>query len=165
MPKTDRTPWQLPALPSTASEGPLSFAITQLAKAHRATAAGLLRELGLYPGQELLLMQLWDRDRQTSGELVRALNLDASTVTRMVIRLEEQGIVRREPSPMDGRAVIVALTDRGKQLAEAVRTAWAELERITTAGMSRRERDDLLVAIRRLVGDLASAAPNSPPVP
>jgi MarR family transcriptional regulator, organic hydroperoxide resistance regulator len=165
MPKTDRTPSQLPALPSTASEGPLSFAIMQLAKAHRGTAAGLLRELGLYPGQELLLMQLWDRDQQTSGELVRAMNLDASTVTRMVIRLEEQGIVRREPSPMDGRAVIVALTDRGKQLAEAVRTAWAELERITTAGMSRRERDDLLVAIRRLVGHLASAAPNSPLVP
>jgi MarR family transcriptional regulator, organic hydroperoxide resistance regulator len=124
-----------------------------------------MRELGLYPGQELLLMQLWDRDRQTSGELVRALNLDASTVTRTVIRLEEQGIVRREPSPMDGRAVIVALTDRGERLAVAVRTAWAELERITTAGMSRRERDDLLVAIRRLVGDLASGAPNSPPVP
>jgi DNA-binding MarR family transcriptional regulator len=165
MPKTDRTPSQLPALPSTASEGPLSFAIMQLAKAHRAAAAGLLRDLGLYPGQELLLMQLWDRDRQTSGELVRAMNLDASTVTRMVIRLEEQGIVRRERSPMDGRAVIVALTDRGKQLAKAVRTAWAELERITTAGMSEREREDLLAAIRRLVDHLASAAPNSPPAP
>ncbi|MGH2531715.1 MAG: hypothetical protein ACRDJW_05360 [Thermomicrobiales bacterium] len=78
-----------PASPSSlAAAGPVSYAIVQLAKAHKAIAASLLRKIGLYPGQELVFMHLSDEDARTQAELVRALNPDASTVARMVFRLE-----------------------------------------------------------------------------
>ena len=58
-----------PRIPTTADEGPMSYAIFQLARAHRARAAAMLRGMDLHPGQELLLMHLLDRDGQTQSEL------------------------------------------------------------------------------------------------
>ena len=141
--------------PSTAAGGPISYSIFQLARAHRAAAGVLLRELGIYPGQELLLMQLWDKDHRTQTELLRALDLDASTVTRMVTRLERQDLVRREVSTRDRRAVIVSLTPRGEALRGAVRRMWAELEATTTRGWSEQDRDDGLRMLRRITKGLA----------
>ena len=46
--------------------------------------------------------------------------LTPSGITRVVIRLEEQGLVRREPDPADGRAAFAALTRPGL---EALRRA------------------------------------------
>lgn len=146
---------RLPQPPTSAAAGPLSYAIVQVAKAHKAAAATLLREIGLHPGQELLLMQLADRDRRTQGELVRALGLDASTVARMVARLEQQGVVARERSASDRRAVVVSLTAHGAALGDRVRDAWAELERLTTAPLTERERDELTRTLRRIAGELA----------
>ncbi|MFM9662805.1 MarR family transcriptional regulator, partial [Streptomyces scabiei] len=57
----------MPDIPTTAGAGPMSYAIFQLARAHRARAAVLLRAMDLHPGQELLLMQLLDRDGQTQS--------------------------------------------------------------------------------------------------
>jgi DNA-binding MarR family transcriptional regulator len=142
--------------PAMAADGPLGYALVQAAKAHKARASELLRGIGLYPGQELLLMHLWDRDEQTQAELVRALNLDASTVTRTVTRLEQQGIVRTRASARDRRAVIVALTPRGRRLCPEVRRVWGELEALTTEGMSERRRGELARALRRIADTLTA---------
>ena len=77
------------SVPSCAQGGKLSYAIFTLARAHRGYAAELLRELGLHPGQELLLMQLLDRDGQTQSELLDSVGLDHSTVSKSLGRMEE----------------------------------------------------------------------------
>lgn len=143
-------------LPSLAADGPVSYAIVRLAKTHKVVAAVLLRELGLYPGQELLLMHLWDSDRQTQAELVRALRLDASTVAKMAARLEQQRIVHREASATDRRTVTVSLTPHGIALCKQLRRLWADLEAVTTEGMSAQDRDDLLRITRYLTNRLAA---------
>ena len=58
------------------------------------------------------------RDR-TAGmlELGRHLALDKSSMTGLVSRAEKRGLVRRDPSPHDGRAVLVSLTPAGRALA------------------------------------------------
>lgn len=142
-------------VPSTAAGGPVSYAIFQLAKAHRAAVGELLREIGLYPGQELLLMHLWDKDHRTQVELVRVLDLDASTVTRMIARLERQQIVSRQASPSDRRARIVSLTSRGVALRDAVSRIWTELETFTLSGLGDDERDEVLKMLRRVTDGLA----------
>jgi DNA-binding MarR family transcriptional regulator len=129
--------------PSLAAAGPISYAILQLAKAHRARAAMVLRDIGLYPGQELLLVYLRDAGERSQTDIAQALSLDASTVTRMVSRLEAQQLVHRRGSTTDGRAVVISLTPRGAELGEQVLRLWVELERTTAEGMSERERTDL----------------------
>jgi len=139
-----------------AADGALSYALLRAAKAHKAVAATLLREIGLYPGQELLLMHLWDEDDRTQAELVRALTLDASTVTRMVVRLEERGVVRRRASSVDARAVIVSLTAHGRKVCEQVREVWAQIEDVTIAALTERQRADMLQSLRKITAALAA---------
>lgn len=77
----------------------MSEAIFRAARVHRITAGSLLRETGLYPGQELLMMQLWERGEERQMDLIKTLGLDPSTVTKMLQRLEQSGFVTRKPSP------------------------------------------------------------------
>ena len=151
MTRKNSRPSTIDSAPTTAAEGPLSYLLMRAAKAHKAHAAVLLREIGLYPGQELLLMQLWDRDGQTQTDLVRALRLDPSTVTRMVGRLEEQGVVSRVASPRDGRAVIISLTPHGRDLQGDVRRIWADLEQTAIARMTERQRSEFLDGLELIV--------------
>src|SRR3954451_3972601 len=87
-----------PRIPTTAGAGPMSYAIFQLARAHRACAAAMLREMDLHPGQELLLMQLFDRDGQTQSELLDSVGLDHSTVSKALRRMQDAGLLTREPA-------------------------------------------------------------------
>ena len=126
--------------PSAAAEFPVSWRIFALARSHRALAAQLMSDLSLYPGQELILMQLWDRDGRSQKELGEMQRLDHSTINKSVRRLESAGLVRREPSPKDGRVTLVFLTEKGRELETATKAAWAELERRTVAGLSEAEQ-------------------------
>jgi DNA-binding MarR family transcriptional regulator len=118
-------------LPSTAVEGPLSYAIFQLARAHRGHAAGLLRAMNLHPGQELLLMQLFDHDGRTQAELLERAGLDHSTVSKSLRRMQEAGLLTREPAPHDRRVMVVHLTDAGRALKEPIAEMWRTLEQIS----------------------------------
>ena len=61
------------------------------------------------------------RDREPGmQELARYLSLDKSSVTGLVDRAERRGLVRRASHPHDGRAVRVASTPQGQQLAALV---------------------------------------------
>jgi DNA-binding MarR family transcriptional regulator len=66
--------------------------------------------------------------------------LDHSTINKSVRRLESAGLVRREPSPKDGRVTLVFLTEKGREVETATKAAWAELERRTVAGLSEAEQ-------------------------
>ncbi len=118
-----------------ATVGPVSFAVFALARTHRGFAAELLRGLGLYPGQELLLMQLLDRDHQTQSELLEAVGLDHSTVSRSLRRMQEAGLLHREPTESDRRILRVSLTDRGRALRGPLEEMWATLERVTVSDL------------------------------
>jgi MarR family transcriptional regulator, organic hydroperoxide resistance regulator len=142
--------------------GEISHMAIRVARAHRVAAAQLLHRVGLFPGQELLLMRLWDHDQQSQRELAAALKLDASTVTRTLQRLEQQGLVSRAPSPSDGRAMVVSLTRQGAELRPQVERLWAELEALTTAGMSDRQRGDALRLLRRLERNLTTGPTTGP---
>lgn len=151
-----RTPTDAPRDDADARQkgdgGQISHAIARVARAHRVTAGQLLRRMGLYAGQELLLMRLWETGPQRQSELIKMLDLDASTVTRMVQRLEQNGFVTRCSDPRDRRAVLVATTEAGEALRPEVAAMWQELEDRTLAGVSEEDRDHvarLLAAVER----------------
>lgn len=137
--------------------GPVSSAIFRVARAHKALAARLLRESGLRPGQELVLMTLWERGPQRQVDLVDSLDSDAPTMARSIARLERAGLVRRRPSPTDGRAVIVEATAAALTLRQQVESAWAELERVTAGGMAAKRRKEVLAMLADLEANVVAA--------
>jgi DNA-binding MarR family transcriptional regulator len=75
--------------------------------------SGILQRLGLTPGHMKLLMKLDEGDGRPMGSLAQSFACDASTMTWLVDRLEEQGLVERRMLPSDRRVKSVALTPLG----------------------------------------------------
>jgi DNA-binding MarR family transcriptional regulator len=67
-----------------------------------------------------LLFALHELGRCPSSQVARALGVQASSVTRLADRLFASGHVQRGTDPRSRRVVVLELTDRGKQLVEAV---------------------------------------------
>ena len=133
--------------PGPAAAFPVSYAIFQLARTHRAYAAALLRELDLFPGQEIMLMALWEHGEQTQSELVQLLKLDPSTVAKSLRRLETAGLVTRRTLEHDRRASIVSVTQKGNALQSKIESAWRDLERASVASLD----DDQQLEIVRML--------------
>lgn len=143
------------AASGAAAAGPVSSLIPVVARAHRAWAARHLRPLGLYPGQELLLMLLGEDDEQSQNDLARALRVEPPTAAKMISRLEAGGFVTRERSRADARKSVVTLTSAGRGAFERVRMMWADLERHTVRGLSTSERQVLVDLLTRLAQNFA----------
>jgi DNA-binding MarR family transcriptional regulator len=133
-----------PRTPTTAGEGPMSYAIFQLARAHRARAAAMLREMDLHPGQELLLMQLLDRDGQTQSELLESVGLDHSTVSKSLRRMQDAGLLVREPAAHDRRVMVVHLTDKGSALREPLAAMWQTLEETSARDLTAEQAESFV---------------------
>src|ERR1700752_4656104 len=84
-------------VPAAAVGGPLSPAIFRVARLNKMMAGDLLRSVGLHPGQELVMMYLWELGPQRQADLIPLVDSDAATMTRTIRRLEHAGFVRRSP--------------------------------------------------------------------
>ena len=138
-------------IPSTFDQGPVSYAIFQLARAHRGYAAGLLRQLDLHPGQELVLMHLFDRDGQTQSELLASVGLDHSTVSKTLRRMQDAGLLIRQPADHDRRVMVVHLTEKGRAMREPIDSMWRTLEGITTRNLSPHQAESMITAADAIV--------------
>ena len=77
----------------------------------------ITRRHGLSPRhyELLLLIKASAQSRSTVSELVELLRLTQSTVTELVQRAEEAGLLGRQQSSVDGRIVHLTLTAEGEQ--------------------------------------------------
>ncbi len=75
----------------------------------------LLEELNVTYPQYLVLLVLWETDRISVKALGNRLFLDSGTLTPMLKRMEEHGLIQRARSKEDERIVEVVLTVQGKQ--------------------------------------------------
>jgi MarR family transcriptional regulator, organic hydroperoxide resistance regulator len=145
---------------SAARQGPIGAAIVQVARLHRMLAGQLLREVGLHPAQELVMMELWERGRLRQVDLAQALGADSATVTRTVRRLEQAGFVRRIPSDTDKRSMLVEATAASLAARQKVQDLWGELERYLTDELSEGEQAVALTVLQKLEAALARHVPD-----
>ncbi|MGW7425384.1 MarR family winged helix-turn-helix transcriptional regulator [Streptomyces sp. NPDC054813] len=144
-------------MPDSVAAGTLNHAILRVARLHRMLAGQLLRRVGLHPGQELVMMQLWDRGPQRQTDLVRLLGSDAATMTRTVRRLENAGFVRRHPSATDKRVSIIEPTAAGNALRGEVEQVWTDLEARVAEGMTPARQAEAVEVLNRIEESLARA--------
>jgi len=96
-----------------------------------------------------LLLNRLDREGPMGVKaLAEAMGIDSSTVTRQVAPLVDTGLVKRTSHPEDGRAVVLALSPRGRGRLEEVRDSRRRLMAEVTEDWTPQEREvftDLLV--------------------
>jgi DNA-binding MarR family transcriptional regulator/GNAT superfamily N-acetyltransferase len=80
---------------------------------------GALREGLLHSPYNLtesrILYEVANRDNLTAADLCRELGLDAGYLSRILARLESQGVLEKVPSPNDGRQRLLRLTPAGQE--------------------------------------------------
>jgi DNA-binding MarR family transcriptional regulator len=103
------------------------------------------RESGLTPQRYLLLLMIKgsadSSERSTVTELADRLQLAQSTVTELVGRAEEAGLVEREPSTADGRVAHLRLTTEGEHRLARAFTGLASERRHLLASLVSLERN------------------------
>jgi DNA-binding MarR family transcriptional regulator len=108
---------------STDTDGPV-VDVTRL----RVALARLSRRLrrhelaGLTPTQLAALATVGRSGPMRLGDLAAAEGIAPSTLTRLVTALEDSGYVRRHADPSDARASTLAITTRGQEALERIRT-------------------------------------------
>jgi len=68
--------------------------------------------------QGRILYVLWQGDGLTISQLSAQTSLANTTLTSMLDRMEQSGLIQREPSPSDRRALLIRLTDKARALRE-----------------------------------------------
>ncbi|MBY3987827.1 winged helix-turn-helix transcriptional regulator [Rhodococcus fascians] len=137
--------------------------IFELARTHRGCAAALLRRMNLHPGQELLLMHLFDRDGQTQSELVVGVGLDPSTVSKALRRMADAGFLVREPAEHDRRVSVIHLTDKGRAMRGPIAAMWQTLEEATIRNLSQQQTEDFIDTARAIVDSFNTRPPTAGP--
>lgn len=130
---------------------PILLAVVSAYKRAHALVAERFAPLGVHPGQDRLLAELWKRDGVSQSELIKRLGVQPPTVTGALQRLERAGIVRREPDPENRRISRVYLTEKGRELEGPVQEALADAERNLLANLSSDERRELGELLDRLL--------------
>ncbi|MDX1816803.1 MAG: MarR family transcriptional regulator [Marinobacter sp.] len=142
----------------------ICFALYAANRAVTARYRPILDELGVTYPQYLVMLVLWEHARQGQvthvSDLGRRLRLDSGTLTPLLKRLSERGLLSRSRDPGDERSVIISLTDAGLALENKAREVPARLlcdlnlppERLGAL------RDELRAVLEMLE---ASSAPNA----
>jgi DNA-binding MarR family transcriptional regulator len=94
----------------------ICFTLYATSMAINRTYKPMLDAMGITYPQYLVLNVLGEEDGMTIGAIANRLALESSTVTPLVKRLEQAGLVIRQRSQLDERHVQVRLTDAGRAL-------------------------------------------------
>jgi DNA-binding MarR family transcriptional regulator len=89
--------------------------------------------------------------RMSPKALLDTLILTSGGLSNLLRRLEKTGHIRRMADEIDGRGVIVELTERGRKIVEPAMRDHAETERRLIAMLSPEERQTIAAALGRMM--------------
>jgi DNA-binding MarR family transcriptional regulator len=113
----------------------------------------VLAPLGLTYPQYLVMLVLWQEAPQSVSALGDRLHLDSGTLTPLLKRMENAGLVTRSRDAADERRVLIGLTEQGVALRQAARDVPATLA--SGLSLSSQELAELRDSVQHLVAVLA----------
>ena len=150
----------MPRHPQLDLDAQLCFPLYAASRAVTRAYGPLLQDFGLTYPQYLTLLALWDDgEPMTVGELGARLRLDSGTLTPVLKRLEQAGLVTRRRDSADERRVLVAVTDAGWDLQDRVADVPARL--VGSLGLNPTDSRQL----RTLLNGLLDRLDAEPPAP
>jgi MarR family transcriptional repressor of emrRAB len=139
----------------TAEENRIGAMVVALGDRLREATEDAARMPASFPAA-LAALRMWAGGRPLDV-LADGLRLSHSRAVRVVDRLEEEGLARREPDPGDRRAVRVELTPAGRRAADRVLAARAAVLDDALAGLTNAERRALGELAERVLGGVTES--------
>jgi MarR family transcriptional regulator, lower aerobic nicotinate degradation pathway regulator len=129
----------------------LRDALVQISFALMAALTEVAAEHDLSLTQLRMLGILRDRE-PTMADLATFTGLERSTISGLVDRASERGLVVRTADPRDGRSVRVGLTKQARALVPAITAAVGDRIKPLTSQLSSAEQDRLTVLLAKALG-------------
>lgn len=133
----------------------LGFLINDTARLYRRTLDSTLRDLGLTSLQWRTVARLRREPGMRQSELADLLEVEPITLSRMIDRLADGGMVCRKPDPNDRRAWNLYLTDKADGLIRQLQVEANHVEDRALAGLSPDERQVLAGLVERVRANLS----------
>jgi DNA-binding MarR family transcriptional regulator len=115
-----------------------------------------LRQYGLTIADWRVLIAISDNNGQRQTDLAELTSIDASTLSRLITRLEKSHLVTRTRSQTSSREVVVKLTPKSRNMVDQLIPVGQQLERTAVRGLSRQELADFKNLLRRTYANLVS---------
>lgn len=116
-----------------------------------------LKETGLTIGQPKVLDYLKDHDGSNQKEIAKACFLEAGSLTSILNRMKEKGLVERRMLNGNRRSFHVFLTESGKKNQKLVEEMFAEIEKDALAGISSEEFEAFMAVYQKIYENLLQA--------
>ncbi len=108
------------------------------------------------PPQFGVLQVLFREDRLTIGAISQNRAVDAPTITGIVSRLQQHGLVSREHDVEDRRVVKVYLTEEGREITKALWRAAEEFNKVLLCNFSEEDKQEFLTRLQMIVVNLTA---------
>ena len=129
-------------------ENQLCFRLYSAARLTMGAYHPYLDPLGITYPQYLVLLVLWEQDKQPVCDIGKRLMLDTNTMTPLLQRMEKAGLITRTRGKEDTRQRIVSLTKQGKALYEQAQHIPEDMQKAVM--MQEEEMNEILQMIPSL---------------
>ena len=124
--------------------------LLQISKSIRAILGLRLAEIGIFNGQDEMLLCLEDGDQLSISTLADRLQVRPSTVSKMADRLAENGLLSRHRDLADTRVTLIGITEQGLQTRMKVMVIRERLETELRRGYAPQDTASLIESITAL---------------
>ena len=113
-----------------------------------------LRPVGLTIGQPKVLDYLKDHDGDSQKEIAGGCHLEAGSLTSILNRMEEKGLIERRMLNGNRRTSHVFLTEEGREKQQLVETAFSRIEQQALMDISDEEFDAFMAVYQKIYRNL-----------
>jgi len=118
-----------------------------------------LGAVGLSAGAAGFIRAVGDREDMTLSDVAKVLRVETATLSSLAVRLERDGLLVREPSPKDKRAMLLHLTPRARELGQqAEQITQSELSKLTK-GVADTDQKRLVELLQNVLKNLDDDTP------
>jgi len=136
----------------------IGFLLNDTARLYRRAFNARTRDSGITALQWRLITYLRRHEGIRQGPLAELIEVEPITLSRMIDRLAEAGLVERRADPADRRAWRLHLTPRANELLSGIRQIAETLTDEAAEGLSEDERDQLIALVERVRSNLSRRA-------
>jgi DNA-binding MarR family transcriptional regulator len=132
----------------------LSLILIELYEKMSSWEHAVVKESGLTPAQMHTIEILGHQESLRMKELAQKLGVTTGTLTVMIDRLEQNGLILRKPNEDDRRSIVVVLTKKGQKYFEEHHKLHLELTQEITSSLTKDEAKQLYTFMEKLVSFL-----------
>lgn len=113
-----------------------------------------LKDTGLTIGQPKVLEYLREHDGANQAEIARACRIEAATLTSLLNRMEERGMLQRRSRTDNRRSFFIFLTPLGAELAQRVAETFEQLDQEAFRNIDEVQRREFLKLLQQVRANL-----------